>query len=268
MRERICLVGLEPDQHAEIQELLGLPVVAHEVIPRMAVCDGQLLVAARNRMAMLPVSAVVFHGIFEDDFDFISGLAIWGGPCLPNAAAMMDCRLKLPCLARALRYSRFGTPRGYQGPHTEVTFEGQRVAKWGNWHCGENKARFSGAWPSSEACIIEPFLVGQSVRVVLIGDQHWQIRLEGDDWLKSIHDPQAAFMPVDPDLLADTRAIGAAFGLELLANDYIVASDGSKHLLEVNHIPNVTRFPAIWSAYREYVVEWVGRVTASGWGTV
>jgi len=53
-----------------------------------------------------------------------------------------------------------------------------------------------------------------------------------------------------------------AFGLEIVANDYIVGEDGQKHLLEVNHIPNVTRFPALWAAYADYAVRWVERVIA------
>jgi hypothetical protein len=259
MTDRICIVGLDAAEHQEIQRRLGVPVVAHEVVPRMCVRDGQLLVAARNRAAMLPVSKVVFHGIFEDDLDFISGLALWGGPCLPNAAAMMDARLKFPCLVRALRHTRFGAPlRDYAGPGAELRYEDERVAKWGNWHCGENKERFSGDWTAQEASVVEPFLAGQSVRVVLIGQRAWQIRLEGQSWLKSIHDDRAAFMELDPELLEDTRAIGRGFGLELLANDYIVTERGTRHLLEVNHIPNVTRFPEIWEAYRDFVVEWAG----------
>ena len=49
--------------------------------------------------------------------------------------------------------------------------ERERVAKWGNWHCGENKARFDERWESEQACIIEDFLPGQAVRVVFIGDR-------------------------------------------------------------------------------------------------
>ena len=44
----------------------------------------------------------------------------------------------------------------------------------------------------------------------------------------------------------------------------IVADDGSKHLLEVNHIPNVTRFPEIWQAYRDYAVTWARKVLVPG----
>lgn len=64
-------------------------------------------------------------------------------------------------------------------------------------------------------------------------------------------------MEPDPRLVADTRNVANGFGLEIAANDYIVTADGQPHLLEVNHIPNVTRFAGIWDAYSEYVVEWL-----------
>jgi hypothetical protein len=72
-----------------------------------------------------------------------------------------------------------------------------------------------------------------------------------------LHDDNACFMDVDPDLLEDTLRVRDGFGLEIIANDYIMGDDGSKHLLEVNHIPNVTRFPETWEAYRNYVVDWI-----------
>ena len=114
-----------------------------------------------------------------------------------------------------------------------------------------------GSWTAEEPSIIEPFLSGQAVRVVFIGSRYWQIRLEGDSWLKSIHHEQAEFMPPDPELVEDTRRVKEGFGLEIVANDYIVGNDGQKHLLEVNHIPNVTRFPEIWEAYCDLATEWV-----------
>ena len=260
MAERICIVGLDEPEVEQIRERLApnVGLIAHEVVPRIVVNDGQLLVEGRRSPGMIAVDKVVFHAIYDNDLDFFCGLALWNGPCLPDARAMMDCRLKFPCLIRALQYTRFGSPaRGYAGPHAPFVSERERVAKWGNWHCGENKARFTGTWTSENACIVEDFLPGDAVRVVVIGNRHWQIKLEGDDWLKSIHAPNAAFMETDAELLEDTRAIGKAFGLAIVANDYIVTPQGTKHLLEVNHIPNVTRFPEIWEAYRDYVINWL-----------
>ncbi|PQO41610.1 hypothetical protein [Blastopirellula marina] len=258
MSKRVCLIGLDEPQNRWFQSQIEGPVVTYETLPRMLVQDGQLFVEASSGFGMTPIAKVVFHGIFEDDHDLIAGLALWGGPCLPNAAAMMDCRLKLPCLVRALQFTQFGAPaRGYASAGVECSSETKRVAKWGNWHCGENKRQFIGGWRSEESAIVEPFLAGDAVRVVVIGDQFWQIKLEGDDWLKSIHHSTAKLKEADPRLVSDTRRVAAGFGLEIAANDYIVTADGVPHLLEVNHIPNVTRFPEIWDAYAQFVLKWL-----------
>ncbi|MEL6150845.1 MAG: hypothetical protein AAFU54_24895 [Chloroflexota bacterium] len=257
MREYVLLIGLdEPEQHDIIDRIDDF-VIAHIALPRIMVRDGQLYAEAPNSPRLLPVKKVVYHGIYDDDMDIITGLALWGGPCLPNPFAMMNCRLKFPCLVRALQFTQFGDPRGYAAAHTPYSTDVERVAKWGNWHCGENKERFTDSYTPQEPSIIEHYYAGQAVRVVIIGEQHWQIKLEGDDWLKSIHHGDAHFMDVDADLLADTRRVQAGFGLDIIANDYIVGDDRQKHLLEVNHIPNVTRFPEIWEAYREMVVAWL-----------
>lgn len=258
------MIGLEEDQYAAIRSRAFVKLIGHELIPHMAVKDGQLLVESKKGPWLVPVDKVVFHGIFEDDHDIIAGLALWGGPCLPNARAMMDCRLRLPCLVRALQFTRFGAPlRSFAAAGVTFDWGENRVAKWGNWHCGENKERIAGEWRSEDSSIIEPFLEGTAVRIVLIGERYWQIRLEGETWLKSIHAPNAAFMEVNPDLLEDSRRIAQGFGLEILGNDYIVAPDGTCHLLEVNHIPNVTRFPEIWEAYLDYTVNWIERIAPS-----
>ncbi|MBL8193617.1 MAG: hypothetical protein JNM06_07525 [Blastocatellia bacterium] len=264
MSERVLIVGLDETEHQEIISRINIRAVAHELLPQIIVKDGVLQVESRKGPWLVTVDRVVFHAIYENDLDFFAGLVLWGGPCLPNARAMMDARLKIPCLARALEYTRFGLPlRGYAGPGTLFQSDTEKVAKWGNWHCGENKERFTGNWTSSEACIIEDFLAGQAVRLVIIGDKYWQIRLEGESWLKSIHSEASDFMEVDQELLEDTKAIGKGFGLEILANDYIVTEKGTKHLLEVNHIPNVTRFPELWQAYADYVVSWINNIKVS-----
>lgn len=199
----------------------------------------------------------MFHGIFEDDMEFLAALALWAGPCFPNPTAMMDCRLRLPCLVRALGHTRFGGRRGYASPGADYEAEGEGVAKWGNWHCGENKERFTGRWSATEPTLFEPFVAGEAVRVVVLGREARQIRLTGPDWRKSVHGPGAAFMPADPELVADTLAIRRGLGLDILANDYVV-SGADRYLLEVNHIPSVTCFPELWQEYLDVVAAWVG----------
>lgn len=258
-RKRLLLVGLEENEVVAIKAQVNGLVIAYDTLPAIRLREGLLEVESKQVPGRyLLVDKVIYHGIFEDDFDFITLLALWGGPCLPDAHGMMDCRLRHSGLVRALRVSRFGmAPRGMSIRPEDWHSDHEVVAKWGNWHCGENKHRFTGSWATSEPTVFEPFFQGEAVRIMLIGGKAWQIRLTGDDWLKSIHHADSAGMEMDAELLADTRALAAHFHLHVCGVDYIVAHDGSKHLLEVNHIPNVTVFPFVRDAYIELAVDWV-----------
>jgi hypothetical protein len=264
--DRVLIIGLDEPEYEAICTRTGRRTVYHDLPPRVKLVEGRLLVDRPNSWdSFVPVSHVVFHGIFEDDFPLITALALWGGPCLPDARGMMDCRQRIPCLVRALKVTRYGSiRRGYAD--RKATFEAatETVAKWGEWHCGENKLKFTGNRVTEVPTIYEPFIRGDAVRLHLLGDCVWQIHMEGDDWLKSIHHPAASFMDVDGDLLDDARRIQAHFGLEHLAVDYMVGADGTKYLLEVNHIPNVTVFPEIRAAYLDFVAAWLTAVSVEG----
>ena len=106
--------------------------------------------------------------------------------------------------------------------------------------------------------LFEEFIEGEAVRIVLVGGHAWQVRMAGEGWLKSIHSPGAAFMPIDPELLDDARRLADHFGLRTVGVDYIVAPDGGRYLLEVNHVPNVTVFPEVREAYLGLVARWAG----------
>jgi hypothetical protein len=258
--EPLLLVGLDQPEIVELKGRLGRPVLAFETLPRIRVDRGRLLVEHPRIMNhFVQVERVAYHAIFGDDFDFLAALALWGGPCLPGARGMMDLRLRLPGLVRALEVTRFGgIARGYADRGTVVAAEGPTVAKWGNWHCGEDKARFDDSRAADEPTLFEEFVEGEAVRVVLVGEHAWQVRMAGEGWLKSIHDPRAAFMPIDPDLLDDTRRLAGHFGLATVGVDYIVAPGGGRYLLEVNHVPNVTVFPEVREAYLDLVARWAG----------
>jgi hypothetical protein len=258
MDDRILLIGFDESEASALTERLPSPCISYEMLPRIVVKRGQLFVESSDGFHYLRVSRVVFHGIFEQDLEFLAGLALWGGPCFPNPTAMMDCRLRLPCLVHTLRFTKFGGPRGYASPDADYDSEAPTVAKWGNWHCGENKDLFTGRWSAKEPTLFEPFVSGEAVRVVILGKAARQIRLSGKDWRKSVHGVGAEFMTADPELVADTQAIRAGLGLDIIANDYMVSASG-RYLLEVNHIPSVTCFPELWQEYMEVVAAWVGK---------
>jgi hypothetical protein len=264
--ERLLIVGLDEPEQEAIRARVEGPITAYELLPRIQVRSGGLFVeSAKADGRFLRVGRVIFHGIFEDDLPFLSALALWGGPCFPRARGMMDCRLRLPCLVRALEVTRFGSlGRGYADRGTVFPSEEDTVAKWGEWHCGENKERFRGERVAAEPTLFERFVEGEAVRTQVIGEKAWQFRLGGDDWKRSIHHATAALMPMDAELLEDTRRLQAHFGLEILGVDYMVSSEGSKYLLEVNHIPSVTAFAEVRAAYIDHVVAWAKKQIGEG----
>lgn len=254
---RIALVGIENEEYQVIRANYDGTIIWHQAIPKIVVKDGVLYMEKQSGVGMLPVDKVVYYGIYDNDFDFITGLALWGGSCFPNAAAMMDCRLKIPCLVKAMRYSAFSSARGFISAGAEINTAQDTVAKWGNWHCGENKHRFTGNWETQHTATIEPFYHGEAVRIMIIGAKRWQIKLEGEGWLKSIHPDAARFMELDQELLNDTLHIQKELGMDMIGNDYIVGEEGRKYLLEVNHIPNITRFEEVRMAYLDTVIQWI-----------
>jgi hypothetical protein len=257
--ELAALIGLDPPEAKELRSRVARPVVSYPMLPKLQLRAGELFTSRTGTWDWDgPVGAVVFHGIFEDDLPAFAALALWGGRCLPSAHGMLDCRPRIANLARVRRVSRFaGLPRGYADAGTTFAAHGPTVAKWGEWHCGEGKERVGAEWSAAEPTLFEPFLEGQAVRVTAVGDRLWQLRLGGDDWKKSIHHPDTAFVDLDPELAADVRALRDHFDLAVCAADYVVSPDGGKHLLELNHIPNVTQFSEIRAAYLDYAVAWL-----------
>lgn len=245
MKKRILLVGLEPREADYIKSALGFGYlfVCYSVVPKAYLKEGRLYVQSQtNRNKFLPVDTVIFYGIYENDFDFITLLALWNGQCLPNPIAMLNLRQRIPALARVLPISKFGTmERSMVVGQQEFTSESEMVAKWGVWHCGEDKAKFNESWHSTETSVIESFVEGNAVRIMKVGKQYWQIQLTGESWLKSLHGEGAHFMEIDRELLADAQQITSHFEMEIAGIDYIV-NENEKHILEVNHIPNITVF--------------------------
>lgn len=260
-KKRILIVGLEENEVNAIRQNLGFEylVVHYDMLPNVKLIEGLLFVESPTVPGKYFVTdKVVFHGIYETDVDFLTLLALWNGPCLPDALGMMDLRQRIPGLVRALRVTKFGgSRRGMAIGQQDWLSETEVVAKWGIWHCGEDKHKFSGDWQSSETSVIEPFIDGEAVRIMIVGDKFWQIRLTGDGWLKSIHNEGSWEMDVDPELLEDSRNIAKHFNLDAVGVDYMVGKDGTRHLLEVNHIPNVTVFPFINEAFVTYASGWI-----------
>jgi hypothetical protein len=255
--ELAALIGLDPPESDELRRRVPSRLVAYPMLPRVQLRAGELYLG-RGGVWDGAFARVVFHGIFENDLPALAALALWGGPCLPSAHGLLDCRPRIPNLARCRRVSRFASlARSYADPDTTLSVAGPHVAKWGEWHCGEGKERFDGEWAATEPTLVEKFVEGEAVRVTAVGDQLWQVRMAGDGWKKSIHGPGASLTALDPELGDDVRRLRDHFDLAVCAADYVVTATGEKHLLELNHVPNVTEFPLIRAAYLDFVARWL-----------
>ena len=140
--DRLLVVGLDEAEFLELKPQLTIRPVYCDMLPRIRVDRGCLYVEKPNSVgSFLPVSKVIYHGIFEDDLPFISALALWGGPCLPNARGMMDCRQRLPGLVRAAAVTRFGSMRrGFADRGTVAESTNDAVAKVGRVALRENRS--------------------------------------------------------------------------------------------------------------------------------
>ncbi|RYU96772.1 hypothetical protein [Emticicia agri] len=260
-KERLLTIGLEENEVNYIRNHAECLLVSYDFLPNIKLIESDLYVeSAFNPDKYLKVDKVIYHGIFENDYDFITLLALWGGKCLPNPSAMMDLRLRHSGLVRSLKATRFkNLKRGMSIKAENWKVQETTVAKWGNWHCGENKELVESDFLTSEPTLFEPFIEGEAVRIMLIGNEAWQIKLEGDDWKKSLHHQQSGQMPIDGELLDDSRNIAKYFDLEIVGIDYMISSDKNKYLLEVNHIPNITVFPFINNSFIKYAVNWINQ---------
>src|SRR4051812_23881274 len=62
--DRLLVVGLDEAEYLDLKRQLTIPVVYSELLPRIQIDRGQLLVEKPNTFgAFLPVSKVIFHGI-------------------------------------------------------------------------------------------------------------------------------------------------------------------------------------------------------------
>lgn len=116
------------------------------------------------------------------------------------------------------------------------------VLKIGDEHRGEGKYLIRSAediprWEGIATA--EPFFEGESVRVLVLGDQMFGVRLQHDHhWIKN--STGGRFEPWEPPrAIADhARKAAALFGLEIAGVDYVVAPH-EFHFIELNPFPRV-----------------------------
>jgi glutathione synthase/RimK-type ligase-like ATP-grasp enzyme len=151
-------------------------------------------------------------------------------------------------------------PRGYAPAGQELRFEGERVFKWSNRHCGDDKARQADSFTPQQPTLVEPFFEGTSERILIVGDDVWHLTYESEDWRKNVAARVRVLETPNQALVERARHTARTLGLRVVGVDYLVTSDGAI-LLEINAYPGLSDVPGAEDAFVADVARWWSSVT-------
>ena len=73
MKKRLCLIGLEREVSTRIAQNFDGNVLIHDMLPNFILTpNGDLYIERSMGTGFLKVDMVVYHGIFENDFEFLT----------------------------------------------------------------------------------------------------------------------------------------------------------------------------------------------------
>jgi hypothetical protein len=234
---------------------------------------------------MLDVDGVVYYSYFEGVDKERLALALAPTPTFPSVRAAQPLDDKLAALVLSLR----ADPLGARAPGRRVVRDRALcaplspeerevvarhpgyVVKANNAHCGHGKWRteeFLAQFPADETHLVsgpiyvEPFVVGESVRVLLVGNRAWQLHYKSEDWRKNV---RSTVWPIslDRDLLARARQIAGGLGLTVAGIDFILPETGDPVLLEVNAYPGLGDAPGAEDAFVDLLSQWAASICRS-----
>jgi hypothetical protein len=251
----LVTIGLDPAFVDSLRQRLEARVVAYPAVPRVYSVDGQVRVESANVTGRwLEPSGVLFYGYFEDAGPARRALALGSTPTFPDIGATLPLDERAMALLLALRAEGRLSGRGFVPRGVAVTVEIEHVLKWGNRHCGEDKARVTGKVDPVSDAIIEPFVAGMSVRLLIVGDKAWQLHYESKDWRKNVG-ATITVADVNPELLARARRTVDRLGLAIAGVDYVVTGTDAV-LLEVNAYPGLEDLPDASEAFLGMAETW------------
>jgi hypothetical protein len=251
----LVTIGLDPALVDSLRQRLEARVVAYPAVPRVYSVDGQVRVESASVTGRwLEPGGVLFYGYFEDAGPARRALALASTPTFPDVGATLPLDERAMALLLALRADGRLSGRGFVPSGVAVTVESEHVLKWGNRHCGEDKARVTGKVDPVGDAVIEPFVAGRSVRMLIVGDKAWQLHYESNDWRKNVG-ATITVADVDLGLLARTRRTVDRLGLALAGVDYVVTGTDAV-LLEVNAYPGLEDLPDASEAFLGMAESW------------
>jgi hypothetical protein len=251
----LIAIGVDADIVQRLRDALDARIVAYPAVPRLYSLEGGVRVeSATVAGRWLEPRGIIYYGYFDDAGSARCALALGATPTFPDVRSTLPLDERAIALVLASRADEQGPRRGYIPAGIEINIEREQVLKWGNRHCGEDKARVTGMVNADHDVIIEPFVEGRSERILIVGDQAWHLRYESSDWRKNVK-ATVSKLPVDRSLEARARRTAERLELAVAGVDYIV-NDAGATLLEVNAYPGFDDVLEAAEAFVELASTW------------
>ncbi|MEO2202431.1 hypothetical protein ABGV42_01590 [Paenibacillus pabuli] len=200
---------------------------------------------------------VLFSGWNKMDRKVLEELRDSGIPMFPDADTLLkftDRRYATQFLDEHTLFSGQYT-RHYDQGRKEIPDIGyeQLVLKLGDHHVGKGKyiKQAGDMINSSDSWILEPFIKGRSLRVLILKDNYSVIEhVNNQNWIKNI-DPESEIITLDypSSIVKDALNIAEKMNSEFLGIDYQLGENNSILPLEINVLPGCPDSPLIEKGY-------------------
>jgi hypothetical protein len=163
-------------------------------------------------------------------------------PCWPAPAALLTVSDRHAAMARCIEAGLVGHPVVQARWTREPLLPFPYVLKVGNEHRGEGKHLIRSAadivrWDG--IATMEPFFDGESVRVLLLGEHAFGVRIHNDSsWIKNSPGASLELWDPDPAVVSHARRAMRHFNLEIAGVDYVIDRSGPR-FIELNPFPRV-----------------------------
>jgi hypothetical protein len=260
MKNPLISIGLDNHIVETIKNEVG-HIVNYQYLPDIFSVNGDSFVHSQFGSHYLCPRGVLFYCYFDSPAIQRRALALSNTPTFPNVKSTILHDDKAISLISALSADpvKNNLDRGFINKNTDIGITCQTVAKWGEWHCGQGKAVFNNVANVPEQSILEPFIEGESHRILIVGDSVWQIRYDSDDWRKNVNSKITILKHADPELAVRSEKIAQNLGLSIVGIDYIINDHGA-FLLEVNAYPGLDQIPEAEELFIDLAIKWAQNI--------
>lgn len=163
-------------------------------------------------------------------------------PCWPSAQILQSMTDRHVVMQRCVEAGLVNHSVLFLRGGETVDLEFPYVVKIGQEHRGEGKYLINDNQdlpPWEGLATVEPFFVGQSVRILIIGDRYFGISYDNPtSWIKNSCGCDVEMWEAPIDMVNHAKSVASIFNLEIAGVDYIVSKD-SYHFLEINQYPGL-----------------------------